>query len=80
MTGKKILFSKKPNSLEANQLIDNWVMGEGKEPEKEQLKRTTIYLPVGIHKKLKLEAANRDTSMTEIIIESIEKNLKNKID
>lgn len=77
MTGKKIEFSKKPSVEETNQFIDNWVSGNiaPKEIEK-KLKRTTIYLPEDLHKRLKVMAANAETSMTEIIIDTLEKYVK----
>ncbi len=77
MTGKKIEFSKKPSIKETNQFIDNWVSGniELKEVDK-KLKRTTIYLPEELHKKLKIRAASTETSMTDIIIDTLEKYVK----
>jgi len=77
MTGKKIEFSKKPTIKETNQFIDNWVMGtvEPNEIDK-KLKRTTIYMPEELHKRLKIKAANGETSMTEIIVETLEKYVK----
>ena len=77
MTGKKIEFSKKPTVKETNKFIDNWVSGniEAKEIEK-KLKRTTIYLPEDLHKKLKIMAADTETSMTDIIINTLEKYVK----
>lgn len=77
MTGKKIEFSKKPTVIATNQFIDEWVSGTLKqEQQTNKLKRTTIFLPEELHKKLKIEAANRGVSMTEIIIESVEKYIK----
>ena len=77
MTGKKIEFSKKPSVKETNQFIDNWVSGNSvlKEIDK-KLKRTTIYLPEDLHKKLKIMAASTETSMTDIIIDTLEKHVK----
>lgn len=77
MTGKKIEFSKKPTVKETNKFIDNWVSGniEAKEIEK-KLKRTTIYLPEDLHKRLKIMAADTETSMTDIIINTLEKYVK----
>lgn len=75
MTGKKIEFIKKPSSKETSQYIDNWVLGKIDETET-KTKRTTIYLPENLHKTLKIQAANNGTSMTEIIIEILEKNIK----
>jgi len=76
MTGKKIEFLKKPNVKDTNKFIDNWVSGniESKDSSN-QLKRTTFYLPEEMHKKLKVRAATEKTSMTEIIISSLEKYL-----
>jgi predicted HicB family RNase H-like nuclease len=77
MTGKKIEFSKKPSIKETNQFIDNWVSGNiiSNESDK-KLKRTTIYLPEDLHKRLKIMAANTETSMTDIIINTLEKYVK----
>ena len=77
MTGKKIEFSKKPTTKETNQFIDNWVSGNilSNSIDK-KLKRTTIYLPEDLHKRLKILAANTETSMTDIIIDTLEKYVK----
>jgi len=72
MTGKKIEFIKKPSIKDTNKFIDNWVSGNSESKETtNQLKRTTIYLPEELHKKLKIRAASEKTSMTDIIINSI---------
>lgn len=77
MTGKKIEFSKKPTAKETNQFIDDWVSGNIKSQDTDKkLKRTTIYMPEELHKKLKIKAANQQTSMTEIIIDTLEKYVK----
>ena len=77
MTGKKIEFSKKPSIKETNQFIDNWVSGNMVSNESDKkLKRTTIYLPEDLHKRLKIMAANTETSMTDIIINTLEKYVK----
>ncbi|BFD46912.1 MAG: hypothetical protein DMENIID0002_15650 (plasmid) [Rickettsia endosymbiont of Sergentomyia squamirostris] len=77
MTGKKIKFSKKPTAKETNQFIDDWVLGNIKSQDTDKrLKRTTIYMPKELHKKLKIKAANQQTSMTEIIIDTLEKYVK----
>jgi predicted HicB family RNase H-like nuclease len=74
MTGKKIEFSKKPTARETNQFIDDWVSGNtNSKNQDKKLKRTTIYLPEELHKKLKIQAADNNTSMTLIIIEALEK-------
>jgi predicted HicB family RNase H-like nuclease len=77
MTGKKIEFSKKPTLKETNQFIDNWVSGnpETKDLDK-RLKRTTIYMPEELHKKLKVQAASTQTSMTDIIINTLKDHIK----
>lgn len=77
MTGKKIEFSKKPTAKETNQFIDNWVSGNiASNKIDKKLKRTTIYLPEDLHKRLKIMAANTETSMTDIIIDTLEKYVK----
>jgi len=77
MTQKRIEISKKPISRETNNFIDNWVSGNLNPNDlKNNLKRTTIYLPEDLHKNLKIKAANQKTTMTDLIIEAIEKDLK----
>ena len=77
MTQKKIEISKKPIPRETNNFIDNWVSGNLNPNDlKNNLKRTTIYLPEDLHRTLKIKAANQKTTMTDLIIEAIEKNLK----
>jgi len=77
MTQKKIEISKKPIPRETNNFIDNWVSGNLNPSDlKNNLKRTTIYLPEDLHRNLKIKAANQKTTMTDLIIEAIEKNLK----
>ncbi len=77
MTQKRIEISKKPISRETNNFIDNWVSGNLNPNElKNNLKRTTIYLPEDLHRNLKIKAANQKTTMTDLIIEAIEKDLK----
>jgi len=77
MTPKKIEISKKPIPRETNNFIDNWVSGNlNTNDPKNNLKRTTIYLPEDLHRELKIKAANQKTTMTDLIIEAIEKNLK----
>jgi hypothetical protein len=78
MTGKKIEFSKKPNTKEAEKFIDQWVSGNIQQEEEKatKLKRTTLYLPEDMHRKLKVKAAEAETTMTDLIIYSIEKYLK----
>lgn len=74
MTIKKIEFSKKPLLQNKTEYIDAWVAGKDvPKIEANKLKRTTIYLPESLHKKLKIEAAKKNTSMTDIIIETLEK-------
>ena len=77
MTQKRIEISKKPISRETNNFIDNWVSGNLNTNDlKNNLKRTTIYLPEDLHRNLKIKAANQKTTMTDLIIEAIEKDLK----
>lgn len=77
MTGKKIEFSKKPTAKETTQFIDDWVLGNSNiQDNSQKLKRTTIFLPEWLHKRLKIEAAEKETSMTDLIIESLEKYTK----
>jgi hypothetical protein len=77
MTQKRIEISKKPMSRETNNFIDNWVSGNLNTNDlKNNLKRTTIYLPEDLHRNLKIKAANQKTTMTDLIIEAIEKDLK----
>lgn len=77
MTQKRIEISKKPISRETNNFIDNWVSGNLNTNDlKTNLKRTTIYLPEDLHRNLKIKAANQKTTMTDLIIEAIEKDLK----
>jgi hypothetical protein len=77
MTQKRIEISKKPISRETNNFIDNWVSGNLNTNDlKKNLKRTTIYLPEDLHRNLKIKAANQKTTMTDLIIEAIEKDLK----
>jgi hypothetical protein len=76
MTGKRIEFPKKPILKNTDQFIDAWVSGNHKQEKQNlKLKRTTIFLPEELHKKLKIEAAKREVTMTEIIIESIENSI-----
>lgn len=37
--------------------------------------RTTLYIPKQLHIKLKIEAVNQDTSMTDIVIRAIQNEL-----
>ena len=77
MTQKRIEISKKPISRETNNFIDNWVSGNLNTNDlKNNLKRTTIYLPEDLHRNLKIKAANQKTTMTDLILEAIEKDLK----
>jgi len=77
MTQKRIEISKKPISRETNNFIDNWVSGNLNTNDlKNNLKRTTIYLPEDLHRNLKIKAVNQKTTMTDLIIEAIEKDLK----
>lgn len=73
MTGKKISFSQKPIIKSNDHFIDAWVSGTVNQQKSDKLKRTTIFLPEKLHKQLKVEAANREVSMTEIIIEAVKK-------
>ena len=76
MTGKRIEFPKKPAAKNTDQFIDAWVSGNHKsEQQNLKHKRTTIFLPEELHKKLKMEAAKREATMTEIIIEAIGKSI-----
>ena len=38
--------------------------------------RTTLYIPKKLHLKLKIEAVNQDTSMTDIVVRAIQNELK----
>lgn len=76
MTGKRIELPKKPVQKNTTQFIDAWVSGNIKHAQQDQKhKRTTIFLPEELHKKLKIEAARREVTMTEIIIEAVEKSI-----
>lgn len=75
MNSKKIEFTKKPSLKETNLLLDKWVTDDKSVINKNKLKRTTIYLPEELHKKLKIKAINSETSMTDIIIETLEKTI-----
>lgn len=56
MTQKRIEISKKPISRETNNFIDNWVSGNLNTNDlKNNLKRTTIYLPEDLHRNLKIK-------------------------
>jgi hypothetical protein len=77
MTGKKIEFLKKPSKHNSENFIDNWVSGVGAHaPIIKNLKRTTIYLPEDLRQELKLLALKENTTMTELIITALEKQLK----
>ena len=77
MTQKRIEISKKPISRETNNFIDNWVSGNLNTNDlKNNLKRTTIYLPEDLRQKLKLLALKENTTMTELIITALEKQLE----
>ena len=77
MSGKKIEFTRKPLPKNAENFIDNWVSGEKNVSQVvSKLKRTTIYLPEEIRHEIKLIALKQDTTMTDIIIEAINKHLK----
>ncbi len=77
MTGKKIEFLKKPSKQNAENFIDNWVSGVSTpDPIVKNLKRTTIYLPKNLRQALKLLALQEDTTMTDIIITSLENHLE----
>ncbi|MEX1111996.1 MAG: CopG family transcriptional regulator [Candidatus Andersenbacteria bacterium] len=41
------------------------------------MKRTQIYLPEHIHRRLKIEAKRRKCSMADVVRESVEKDLSN---
>lgn len=38
--------------------------------------RTTLYIPKDLHSKLKIEAIKRETSMTQLVIEAVQKELE----
>ena len=77
----RLKFDSSKNNLQATlnnfNVYDNWVSGNLNPNElKNNLKRTTIYLPEDLHRNLKIKAANQKTTMTDLIIEAIEKDLK----
>jgi predicted HicB family RNase H-like nuclease len=77
MTGKKIEFSRKPDHQSKDQYIDSWVSGNTiDKPEAPKLKRTTMYLTEALHKKLKIKAAEKEVSMTDLVINALEEYIK----
>ena len=76
MSGKKVVFGQKPKTNEIDKTINDWVTGKKIENVEEDFKRTTINLPVDMHKKLKIMGATEGLNMKDIIIEAIKKHIK----
>jgi hypothetical protein len=77
MSKKKIEFFHKPSLKDAGSNIDEWVAGKSDKilsSKQEGYKRTTIYMPEELHKKIKIESAKNGTTMTEIIIKLLEEH------
>lgn len=80
MSKKKINFSKKPNSIENDRAIDDWVSaGENKTKISDQVveKRFTIVIPEDLYRNLKIKCAKNDLKLKDFIINALEKNLIN---
>ena len=75
MSKKRVEFSHKPSLKDTGSNIDEWVAGKtDKKPSGKQdgYKRTTIYMPEELHKKIKVTSAKKGTTMTDIIIKVLE--------
>ena len=80
---KKVTIGKKPNSTPENK-ADQWVEG-GQEtkkpeplPEKIEMKRYTIDLPVELHRRARIECLNRGITLADVIRELLEKKFPPK--
>lgn len=73
MSRKTIEFPSKPLSKSSLTDIDAWVAGNIEQNTQEiKNKRTTIYMPEELHRKIKMESAKNETTMTEIILRALE--------
>lgn len=68
--GKKVSFGGKPFTG-ANLNPDSWVQNREIEP-KEAMKRLTIDVPVGLHKRIKSQCALQDLVMADVIRDMLE--------
>jgi hypothetical protein len=75
MSKKRVEFSQKPSIADAESNIDEWVAGKTDKKllgKQEGYKRTTIYMPENLHKKIKVVSAKNGTTMTNIIVRVLE--------
>jgi hypothetical protein len=80
MSKKKINFTTKPNSIENDRVIDDWVSAgnnKDKGPSPIIEKRFTIVIPEELYRNLKIKCAKNDLKLKDFIINSLEKNLIN---
>ena len=71
----KVSLPKKPKSLEAinSEIAD---IHKNTNTQKDELFRTTVYLPKSLHKQLKVFIANSDgLTMKDFIVEAVKKKL-----
>jgi hypothetical protein len=67
---KKVSFSPKPAGSTARLSPDEWI---GDKDAGQPMKRLTIDVPLGLHKRIKTQCANRGTKMADALRELLEK-------
>jgi hypothetical protein len=69
---KKVTFSARRPSEPLPKTIDDWV--EDRDPgEPEPIKRLTVDMPISLHRRVKIQCAQQNLVMTEVIREFLEK-------
>lgn len=76
--GKKVTFGGKPFTG-ANLNADSWVQNREIE-QKEVMKRLTIDVPVGLHKRIKSQCALQDLVMADVIREMLEQRFPGSVE
>ena len=67
---KKVTFGAKPASGPRSETADDWVMDRERSPE--PLKRLTIDIPEGLHRRVKSQCVIEDETIADVVREFLE--------
>ena len=67
MSTKKVSIGAKPTSKPAPAAADAWVESRTPAEGPEPMKRLTIDIPAGLHKRVKSQCANQGTTIADVV-------------
>ena len=71
---KKVAFGTQPAAKPKSVSVDDWV--QTRSTDSESVKRLTIDIPQGLHRRLKLLAASQGVNMADLVREWIQEGVR----